>query len=356
MDERLSRSLTGNFVLLLAIVGVVSTSLILRRLPSYSVLDAQVLVILFVFLVIVRGLETHGIVYVAARIVQNHSHRGLVMVLVTAVLSMFITNDVALLAVVPLTLRLDMPKKRELVVYETIAANAASVLTPFGNPQNLLIFCFYNLSLLTMLLAIVPFAAIELLLVLIWAARVPDGIVPNLRVSGAVDRYGLTYAVLFVLFCLAVVRVLPLWVGIVPLCYAAFFDRESLRIDYSLLLTFVAFFGFTDNMMQVFTLQLNCSFNVFCSAVILSQIVSNVPATLLLVDFTSDWAALLWGVSVGGLGGLFGSMASIISYQIYNRTTGDGHAYLKQFHIYSLLALLAGVVAFFIIVGLCPSS
>ena len=92
------------------------------------------------------------------------------------------------------------------------------------------------------------------------------------------------------------------------------------------------------------------------NAVILSQIVSNVPATLLLVDFTSDWAALLWGVSVGGLGGLFGSMASIISYQIYNRTTGDGHAYLKQFHIYSLLALLAGVVAFFLIVGLCPSS
>ncbi|MHA2015712.1 MAG: SLC13 family permease [Candidatus Thorarchaeota archaeon] len=356
MDARIAHSLTGNIVLVLATAALVISSVILERTPVYSLLDVQVLVILLVFLVIVRGLETHGVVHVVAGIVQSHQHRAPMMVVATAFLSMIITNDVALLAVVPLTLQLDLPKKRELVVYETIAANAGSVLMPFGNPQNLLIFYFYGLSLPAMFLSTAPLAVVVLVLVTAWSARISDGDAVQHEVGAAIDRYGKIYAALFVLFCLAVVHILPLWVGLVPLCYAAIFDRGSFRIDYSLLLTFVAFFGFTDNMMQVFSPRLNCSFDVFVSAVLLSQVISNVSATLLLVDFTSDWAGLLWGVSVGGLGGLFGSMASLISYQIYSRTESDTRAYLKQFHLYSMIALLVGVAAFVVFVGLRPFS
>ncbi|MHA1771549.1 MAG: SLC13 family permease, partial [Candidatus Thorarchaeota archaeon] len=332
-----------------SLFGLATTSLLLWRIPSYSYLDFQVLAILFVFLIIVRGLEQNGIVAFVARTIRRQTHLGFTLVIITAFLSIFITNDVALLTIVPLTLELQLPRERTLIALETVVSNAASVLTPFGNPQNLLIFYFYNLSVGQILLTIAPIAAIIFVLTLFWSRHIRT--TPDAELTDTVvpDHKGMVYLSLFVLFCLAVVRFLPLIVGIVPVVYALVKDREALRIDYGLLLTFVAFFGFTDNMMQLFSLTLSNSTTVFFTAVLVSQIVSNVPATLLLIDFTTDWSALLWGVSVGGFGLLFGSMASIISYQLYARKRGSAREYLVEFHKYSIAALFIGIIMFLLV-------
>ena len=79
------------------------------------------------------------------------------------------------------------------------------------------------------------------------------------------------------------------------------------------------------------------SHHVFLLSSLLSQVISNVPAALLVADFTDKWKPLLWGVSVGGFGSLLGSMANLIAYRLYqkNREGKDRVRFLIRFHVVS---------------------
>jgi len=172
------------------------------------------------------------------------------LVVLTGVLSTLITNEVALTVFVPLTLALDIEGGEKVIILETIAANGASALTPFGNQQNLFIYYHFGLQAGEFVGAIIPFALVR--------------------------------------------------------------DRAALGVDYFLLFTFLWFFGFTDNLMHAPRPELQGPTSVFVYSALASQAIGNVPSTLLLADFTSNWRALLWGVSVGGFGTLLGSLASLI--------------------------------------------
>ena len=104
----------------------------------------------------------------------------------------------------------------------------------------------------------------------------------------------------------------------------AVFDRKTFAgVDYALLATFGGFFVFIGNMgrVPVFyeTLSQIVEKNVCLTAIGASQIISNVPAALLLSGFTNQWEELLIGCNLGGLGTLIASMGSLISYKAISR-------------------------------------
>ncbi len=337
-------------LLVLSALGLVATSLALRRIPNYTWADGEVLFLLWVLFVVTRGLQRHGLLaHLAARL-ERGGHLALKLTLLTWGLSMVVTNDVALVAVVPLTMLLHSPAKMGLVILEALAANAGSALSPMGNPQNLFLYWFYQVPVPAFVGTIAPLVGVMALLLSAGAwwldARFPATAVlpPELP---SVGRKGYVYLVGLLIMGLAVLRWVPLWVGWGPLLYAFWADRPTLRVDYALLATFGCFFGFTDNLRVVLAPLLQHPHHVFLLAVLLSQGLSNVPTALLLADFTTRWQALLWGVSVGGFGTLWASLANLIAYRAYQRAQPHTtRAFLGWFHLVSFAALGVGVLLY----------
>ncbi len=228
-----------------------------------------------------------------------------------------------------------------------MVANGASALTPFGNPQNLFIYYHFGLRAGEFVGAIFPLALAVTGFAVLLAGRMRTS--SRALLPPPVDRDSYVYVVPLALFLAVAPKFLPLWVGIVPLLYAAVWGREALRVDYLLLLTFLCFFGFTDNLVHAFRPKLTGPNEVFTYTALASQLMSNVPSTLLFADFTSNWRALLWGASVGGFGTLFGSLASLISYRLFARKNAGKWRFLAVYHLYSFAALGIGVAAFFLL-------
>ncbi|MCR5807335.1 MAG: citrate transporter, partial [Oscillospiraceae bacterium] len=102
-------------------------------------------------------------------------------------------------------------------------------------------------------------------------------------------------------------------------------DRKMLaKVDYSLIATFVFFFIFVGNIARIdavkeFFSEILPGKEIIVSA-LLSQVISNVPAAVMLSGFTGKGTELLLGVNIGGFGTLIASLASLISFQLYRKT------------------------------------
>jgi Na+/H+ antiporter NhaD/arsenite permease-like protein len=200
-----------------------------------------------------------------------------------------------------------------------------------------------------------PYSAASLVLLL--AAGLLYGRGNNLRItvrlSGApIDRRSAAlYVGLFAVSLLAVLRVIPYGVAVaVVLACVLAADRPTLReVDYSLLLTFIGFFVFIGNMGRIplfrSFLERTVSGNEMLTAVLASQVISNVPAALLLSEFTDNLSGLIVGTDLGGLGTLIASMASLISYKLYAQKRPDRKGrYLLVFTAVNLAFLLVLVL------------
>ncbi|MCI2056552.1 MAG: citrate transporter [Oscillibacter sp.] len=322
--------------------------------------DLRVLGLLWSLMAVVAGFRRCGVFEALTRILLT-GHRGgrcglsVALVLLPFFTSMAVTNDVALLTFVPFTLSLleaagCMDSAIPLVVLQTIAANLGSMATPVGNPQNLYLYAYYQLSAGAFFSALVPLTAISL--VCLTAAALPvlpkNMPVPNLPEGRPMDKKRLClYAVLFMLCLLCVFHVLPWWcAAAVILCALALTDRDLLKQpDYMLLLTFVCFFVFSGNLGRIEPVRelLRAALDrstLLCS-VLASQIISNVPAAVLLSGFTSDWRGLLLGTDIGGLGTPVASLASLISLKLYLRTKdAKPGRYLLLFTLCNLAGLI----------------
>lgn len=209
-------------------------------------------------------------------------------------------------------------------------------------------------------LLMLPYTLVSLLLLLAWAALVCQKASAALSVDELVSSSAsqgdqkiiLLYLVLFAVCLLSVIRVLPYGFAFVAVLVCALFaDPHTLRaVDYSLLLTFVAFFIFIGNLGRIpaFSgwLQEFLTGREVLVAVLASQVTSNVPAALLLSGFTAETQALIIGTNLGGLGTLIASMASLISYRQIARELPQGKKqYFGLFTLSNLifLAILLGV-------------
>ena len=328
-------------------VGLTLTAFYTKQLPVYSINEIQVLFILFVLFVAVNGLQKSGLILKIAQNVEKGKAIPLKLVITTFFLSMLVTNDIALIVIVPLTLSLNINRKDILVILEALAANSGSAFTPIGNPQNLFIYWFYGIPPDTFIKTIAPFSLVLLGLLIVSSLFIK--IRNNLQDSKVqkINKRSYVYGVLIVVVFLTVFHVLPVLSGIVVILYALIFDRKALRIDYALLFTFLFFFGIADNLKVMLASEISHSGHVFLFSALASQVISNVPATLLFAKFTLNWQALLWGVNAGGFGSLFGSLANLIAYKIYvtHEDTNNTAVFTTRF-------LLMGYVALFVSIGL----
>ncbi len=326
---------------------LVLTAIFAKHFPSYSVQEMQVLFILFVLFIAVNGLQKSGLILKIAKNMEKGKVIPLKLVVITFLLSMIVTNDVALIVIVPLTLSLNINRKDILVILEALAANAGSALTPVGNPQNLLIYWFYGIHPGIFIKTIAPFSLILLGLLIITSLFVKTKNVFQESLVQKISKKAYVYGILIFVVLLTVFHILPVLTGIVVILFAVIFDRKTLQIDYALLFSFLFFFGIADNLKIILAPEISHSGHIFLFSALASQVMSNVPATLLFVKFTSNWQALLWGSNAGGFGSLFGSLANLIAYKIY--LTHEGKSNITRF---TAKFLFMGYVALFVSIGL----
>ncbi len=336
------------WLLIVSGLGFVLSSVYTMHLPVYSITELQVLFILFTLFIAVNGLQNSGFISKFSHLIENGKAIPFNLVVTTFFLSMLVTNDVALVVIVPLTLALNINRKDILVIFEALAANAGAALTPFGNPQNLFIYWFYNLHPVIFIKTIAPFSLVFLSILINWSFIVKTkSTVNNLPKSQKVNDSAYAYGILLLIVLLSILHVLPIAVGLLVILYALLFDRKALLVDYALLCSFFFFFGLADNMKILLASKIRDSSHVFLLSALTSQIISNVPTTLLFAKFTSNWEALLWGVNVGGFGSLFGSLANLIAYKMYvtHDNTGNAAMFTAKF-------LIIGYAAFFLAIAL----
>ena len=248
------------WLLLVAAAGFTLTSVYAGHLPAVSGAEIEILVLLLALFMVVKGWEGSSFLDYLAATLERGGQAALRLVIATFLLSMFVTNDAALVVMVPLALALDIRRQDLLVILLALAANAGSALTPVGNPQNLFIYWYYGIAPGRFMAAIAPFTVVFLVLLSLAALLVPavrSAAVRRDRIK--VDRTAYAYGILLVVVLLAVLRVLPAWSALMVVPYGLLFDRRSLRIDFALLLTLALFFGLADNLKSLFIDDMNSS-------------------------------------------------------------------------------------------------
>ena len=314
------------------LLAAVSCFFVIPNSSYIDYIDFKTLILLFCLMAVMVGFTEAGLFDLCARkllrLCKNTRSVVFALVMLCFFFSAFITNDVALITFVPFaitTLKLADRSKLipAVVVLQTVAANMGSALTPIGNPQNIYIYSISSLSFGEFFTTMLPFgvATFAFLVLSLFFFKSSPLDVKTDETSFLDLKKTLLFSSLFVLSILSVLKILSaiICLGLVVL-FLLFFDRKVFTmVDYSLLLTFIGFFIFVGNMGRIsfFREQIETLINtgeVVFSALV-SQIISNVPAALLLSGFTENFSALLIGVNIGGLGTLIASMASLISYK-----------------------------------------
>ncbi|MBR0396065.1 MAG: citrate transporter [Clostridiales bacterium] len=358
------------------LLALISCFFVLPDLQYFSYINVRVLAILFGLMLIVAALGHIGTFDVLTNklLSKVKTYRGisLLMSLLSFFLSMFLTNDVSLVTLVPFAIMVLAPfgENRKLMftlIIMTVAANLGSMLTPIGNPQNLYLYDNYKIALPEFLLLMIPYSALSLAMIVALTfilVKGSDKLPPlkNTEVKKLSFVKLLIYFALFVLNILTVVGYVHFLISLgVTVAAMLIMDRNSFKkADYNLLATFVFFFILIGNIGRIDAITgalsgLVSSYPV-PAAILSSQIISNVPAAMLLSAFTDDGKSLIIGTNLGGLGTLIASMASLITYRFHakfskeqkEKTGGKQDNYILNFTIINvvMLVILFGLYLF----------
>ena len=356
--------------MLTAAVTAAAVSLIITP-PTTTLLseiDWRTLGTLFMMLCVLEGFKKENIFRPVIRLASGFgSMLRLSLFLIFGVFfsSMLVTNDVSLIIFVPLTIMLFRAGGKEhyilpVISMENIAAVRGSLLTPFGSPQNLFLYGQLDISAGRFMLHMSPLCAMSAVLLVIFTAVLfrrdlkepieteTDEIAPAWAPERKTQR--ISYIALFLLIITVIVTRAAWWPAavVIVLAAAVFLDRSILaRVDYVLLATFLCFFVFSSSIAANPQISAVLSRAVAGSeywwAIGISQIISNVPATIVLYPFTENAAGLIYGADTAGLCSLIGSLASVINYRIYVREyPGCGGRFIKTFTLinWALFALV----------------
>ena len=352
-----------NAVMLIAFAAALITSLFVPVDKEYiGYFDFKTLSCLFCVLAVVCALKDINFFFVIARKIVHFFKTArmsiLALVYITFIGSMLIANDMALLTFLPLGfLVLSSTGKQKYMAFtfimQNIAANLGGMLTPFGNPQNLYLYTKFNIPNGEFMgIMAPPFILSVVLITLCCIIFVKNE--PLMISDEKIELNGKRTALYLALFALAIAivfRGIPYWIGLIIIPAVLFFaDRHALEsVDYPLLFTFVFFFIFAGNMARMdavrnFFSALLSKNTLLCSA-LSCQCISNVPSAILLSQFTGNYAELLIGVNVGGVGTLIASLASLITFREYvkhdPRSTRRYIAEFSAFNFGFLIILIA---------------
>lgn len=333
--------------------------------------DFKTLTCLFSTLAVVGALRNiRFFTALARRIVRSAGNLRmavLALVSITFIGSMLIANDMALLTFLPLGFFIlnstgERKYMAQVFILQNIAANLGGMLTPFGNPQNLYLYSFYEIPTGEFLLIMLPpfllAIALIFLAVLLLFPRTPLAITGE-EISLPRSRTAV-YLLLFLYSILIVFRFLPYQSALILIPLALIFlDRKALlQVDYPLLFTFAAFFVFSGNMSRIGAVEELFSFLLQKSTLLFStlscQVISNVPTAILLSRFTDNYRALLYGVNIGGTGTLIASLASLITFRSYMKEEPRRvRHYLLLFTLFNLVFLLLLFGFCCLLLGVC---
>ncbi len=348
--------------------AIVSLFITPPSMELLSGIDWKTLATLFMLLSVLEGFKSENIFSPLLKKCANLKKiRNLTTFFVYGVffLSMFVTNDVSLIIFVPLTILLFRAGKKEkyilpVLTFENIAAIRGSLLTPFGSPQNLYIFSQSKINAARFMLIMLPLWIFSFFLLYIFILILfrkdkneeitfeQSEVAPDWKHENRPKR--ILYISLFLLVILTIVSRTTFWpfVTLFVLVALLVFDRKILlKTDYVLLLTFLCFFVFSSSICRNPAVSDFLSRTVknheYVWSILLSQVISNVPASIVLWPFTgselSNLKALLYGLDSAGLCSLIGSLASVINLRIYSRDfPGSKNAwnFIRTFTLISL--------------------
>lgn len=363
--NKFTEFLKKEIILIIAVILAIISSFV--SIPKLSYINFEDLILLFNLMVVITALKEFKLLdYIGTRLLhrdKNLKRLYIVMVFLTFFSSMLITDDVALITFVPLTLVLAKKAKFnpiKLIIFQTIAAILGCSLTPMGSSQNLYIFTVFNLTPLEFFSVTIPITIVSFLIllgfVLVQKNKTLDVVIEEVKITQ--KKLISLYGFLFLLVLLSVFHVLNYeYAFVIIIIVTLVVDRKLfLKVDYSLILTFTAFFVFIGNVSALESVKheisgiLTNNVHTYFIGLGISQLISNVPTTLLLSPFTHNYKALLLGVNNGGLFSLIGSMASIISYKFaVSGTKTAPIKYIGTFALYSAISLAVLIPASYFI-------
>ncbi len=351
--------LKKNVVMETALFLALFTSIIVPPDGEYiNYFDFRTLTCLFCVLAVVSGLKDINFFYSLARkvthIFKTTRYGILAIIYITFLGSMLIANDMALLTFLPLGFLVLRTTKKEkymafLFIMQNIAANLGGMLTPFGNPQSLFLYSKFNIPNGEFMSIMAPpfFFSIFLITLFVFVFVKNENITISDEAIVLDKRKTIELLILFAFSIAIVFKIVPYYIGLIIITVAMIFvDRKALgKVDYPLLLTFVFFFIFAGNMGRIESVR-----NFFSSfldkdtlifSVLSCQIISNVPSSILLSQFTSDYKNLLLGVNIGGVGTLISSLASLITFREYTHINPERKKeYLEKFSAFNFTFLI----------------
>lgn len=363
--NNLKNFIKKEIVLILSVSLAIITSFISS--PKLSYIDFKVLILLFNLMVVVAAFKElkvlDSIAISLLKKCSTYTSISFALVFITFLASMVVTNDVALITFVPLSIV--VAKKSDInvlkiVILQTLAANLGSSFTPMGNPQNLFIYSFYNLDpsdFFKITAPLVIFSVLFLSIIILKSKKNNlDLHLEDVEIKNKKDV--IFFSILFAIILLSVFHIVDYRLAFsITLLTVLILNKKLLtQIDYSLLITFIGFFIFIGNISTMDSIRsfmigiLNSPQSTFITSILSSQVISNVPATMLLSGFTNNFKELLLGVNIGGMGTLIASLASVISYKIYtNEFKDDSSTYLKYFTFYNVLGLIVTIPIVYLI-------
>lgn len=333
-------------------------------------IDFRVLAILGSLMLVVGSLSETGAFDVLTSgmlsKVKGQRSCALILTMLSFVLSMFMTNDVTLVTLVPFALMTvgafgDKKGLMYTLILMTCAANLGSMLTPVGNPQNLYLYTKYEMDAGHFLLLTLPYTALSFAMVIAGCFIFVKNGTGSASVKTDKKPSGILtciYVLLFVVCLLSVLGFLHylIMLGIVVVMVVITCRSAFKKVDYSLLLTFIFFFILIGNLGRIDIVYNAVSSivagNTVLTAVVTSQFISNVPCAMLLSAFTGNGDALVIGTNLGGLGTLIASMASLITYKIYIRNNKGSGKYIAAFTVINVIMLII-LYAEYMIIGAC---
>ena len=354
--NRIIEFIKKEIVLIIAVTLAIIISFI--SIPKLEYIDFKVLVLLFNLMVVVAAFKELKVLdKIATSLLKkctNTSAISFTLVFLTFFSAMIVTNDVALITFVPLALIVGKKANinpLKIIVFQTIAANLGSTLTPMGNPQNLFIYSYFNINAIDFFKITLPLVLLSVVFLIVLMLKGKkeklNFEVDDIKIQN--KKKVVIFSVLFLIILLSVFHLIDYRIAFIITLITVLILRKELfkRVDYSLLLTFIAFFIFIGNISSLDIVKnfmegiLSSGKSTFISSIVASQVISNVPATMLISAFTPYYKELLLGVNIGGLGTLIASLASVISYKLYIKEyPEEGASYIKKFTMYNVLGLI----------------
>ena len=368
LKAKLENFASKNIVLVIAAVLAIASCFIVKPDAQYiEYFDFKTLTCLFCTLAVICALKNIRFFTITAKkivaLTGNTRTLSLTLVYITFIGSMFLANDMALLTFLPLGyISLSATKKEKYMapvfIIQNISANLGGMLTPFGNPQNLYIYTKFNIPTLEfMSIMVLPFI-ISIILFTVCCLFIPkESLVINNEEDEKFDKKKTAfYLFLFAITILMVFRVIPYYICLpIVLISIMTTDKKALgKVDYPLLLTFVCFFLLAGNISRIEVVNAFFSSllekNTLLTSILSCQVISNVPSSILLSEFTTNYKDLLLGVNIGGVGTLISSLASLITFREYtSHVKGKTAQYLGLFTALNfgfLIILTASVMIF----------